>query len=366
MSLPVPPRWVRRLVLHPLIWLAAVWLLTAALPLALIAVAVLSFTLPGTWRILRILGFALVYLTIEVVGIPLALLTWIASGFGRWMHTARFVDLHYRMLAAMLGVLFWFGSRYFSLTVDQRGPELPADDGDPTTDEHPLLVLSRHAGPGDSFLLVHELLSWEGRRPRIVLKHTLQLDPVIDLVLNRLPMSFVDPSVDGQRGSFAAISALAETMEVRDALLIFPEGGNVTPTRRARAIERLRSSGRHEAAQRAERITHLMPPRPGGVLAALSANPDLEVVVVAHTGLDDLNSLADIWRDVPMAKTLHLHWDAVPSRTVPHDREGLSDWLLTRWELMDQWVAEHRGDPPVCGGEDRAPGDPQRGVSDGA
>jgi hypothetical protein len=38
-------------------------------------------------------------------------------------------------------------------------------------------VLSRHAGPGDSFLLVHQLLSVYQRRPRVVMKATLQLDP---------------------------------------------------------------------------------------------------------------------------------------------------------------------------------------------
>lgn len=337
--IPLPPRWVRRVLLDPVLWALGVWLLGFLIPAILVLVAVLSFALPGKLRILRLFGFALVYLTVEIVGLGVAFLLWVASGFGWALRRPAFVSAHYGLLSAGLATLHWFGSRYFHLTVSTEGPALPGDDGDPTTIEYPLLVLSRHAGPGDSFLLVHELLSWAGRRPRIVLKDTLQWDPLIDVVLNRLPMRFVDPTSPAQAASLEAISTLAGTMSARDAILIFPEGGNVTPRRRLRAIERLREAGRHAAAQRAERIVHLMPPRPGGVHAALAANPDLEVVVVAHTGLDQLDSLADIWREIPQDKNLQMRWHAVPSALVPHDLEGLSDWLFSEWEQMDAWVA---------------------------
>jgi 1-acyl-sn-glycerol-3-phosphate acyltransferase len=351
---PLPPRWLRRVLIDPLLWALGVWLLGFLIPVILLLVAVLSFALPGKLRLLRLFGFALVYITVEIVGLGITFVTWLASGFGWAIRRPAFVEAHYRTLAAALSTLFWFGSRYFHLTVRTEGPALPGDDGDPATIEYPLLVLSRHAGPGDSFLLVHELLSWAGRRPRIVLKDTLQWDPLIDVLLNRLPMQFVDPTSPDRSASLEAISRLAETMSARDAILIFPEGGNVTPQRRKRAIERLRQSGRHAAARRAERIVHLMPPRPGGVHAALEANADLQVVVVAHTGLDRLDSLGDIWREIPQDKTLRLRWHAVPSREVPHDLDGLSDWLLTEWEHMDAWVAAHQ------------PADPRDSAVDGA
>lgn len=338
----LPPRWLRRVVLDPLLWILGVWLLGFLIPAILLLVAVLSFVLPGKLRLLRLCGFALVYITVQIVGLGVAFLTWVGSGFGWAIRRPAFIAAHYRILTAALSTLFWFGSRYFQLSVSTDGPDLPGDDGDPATTEYPLLVLSRHAGPGDSFLLVHELLSWAGRRPRIVLKETLQWDPLIDVLLNRLPMRFVDPSAAAQSDTLDAISKLAATMSPRDALVIFPEGGNVTPRRRRRAIERLRESGRHAAARRAERIVHLMPPRPGGVHAALVANPDLQVVIVAHTGLDQLDSVADIWREIPQDKSLRMRWHAVPSREVPHDRDGLSDWLFTEWEQMDTWVAENQ------------------------
>ncbi len=346
MSIPVPPRVVRRLIIDPLFWVLGAALLLTAMPGLLILLAVLSFVLPGKLRVLRLLGFALVYLTIELIALPVALGSWVASGFGSAMRRPAFVDFHYRLIGWLLSVLYWFGSRYFRLDVVRDGPQLPADDGDPETIEHPLLVLSRHAGPGDSFLLVHELLSWEGRRPRVVLKNTLQWDPMIDVLLNRLPMVFLDSSAASGDGAAAAVGRLAATMTVRDALLIFPEGGNVTPNRRTRAIERLRASGRTTAAQRAEGIEHLLPPRPGGVQAALLANPDLQVVVVAHTGLDDLNTVRDIWYAVPLDKTLHLRWHTALASEVPTDAAGLSIWLFVEWEVMDAWVGARRGPPP--------------------
>ena len=55
----------------------------------------------------------------------------------------------------------------------------------------PLIVLSRHAGPGDSLLLIHYLLSVCERRPRVVMKATLQLDPSMDILANRVPNAFL-------------------------------------------------------------------------------------------------------------------------------------------------------------------------------
>lgn len=363
MKIPLPPRWVRRVLLDPLLWGLGVWLLGFLIPAILLLVGLLSFALPGKLRLLRLFGFGLVYLTVQIIGLSIAFVLWVASGFGWAIRRPALVTAHYWLLSVALSTLFWFGSRYFHLTVRTDGTPLPGDDGDPATTEFPLLVLSRHAGPGDSFLLVHELLTWTARRPRIVLKHTLQWDPFIDVVLNRLPMRFVDPTSDAQTANLEAISALAGTMEARDAILIFPEGGNVTPRRRARAIQRLRQAGRHSAAERAERIVHLMPPRPGGVHAALAANSGLQVVVVAHTGLDQLNSVADVWREIPQDKTLLLRWHAVESDSVPHDLAGLADWLLTEWEQMDAWVAARQSDQPTTDASPPSDADTHKGVT---
>ena len=112
---------------------------------------------------------------------------WVASGFGWRIRSPRFQRAHYVLVQWFLQVLFWECQRVLHVRVAVEGPP-------PTTyDGRPLLILSRHAGPGDSFLVVHALLNWYAREPRIVLKDTLQWDPAIDVVLNRLPNRFIRP-----------------------------------------------------------------------------------------------------------------------------------------------------------------------------
>ncbi|MBI5256737.1 MAG: 1-acyl-sn-glycerol-3-phosphate acyltransferase [Burkholderiales bacterium] len=338
MNLPLPPRWCRRLCLHPVLWGLGAMVFVGVLPLALLAAWGVALVMPGPRRVARLLAFAWLYLGLELVVMAIALGTWLASGLGRGLQRPAFVAFHYRLAAAVVAVLVRFGSRTFALTVTRQPPVRPAEGAAPPGDR-PLLVLSRHAGPGDSLLMIHQLFTWARCRPRIVLKHTLQWDPMIDLVFNRLPMAFVDPGSPRQGEAVAGIGRLAATMAPGDALLIFPEGRNVTPLHRQHAIDRLRRAGREQAARRAERIRHLMPPRPRGMQAALAARPDLDVAVVAHTGLDALASVPEIWRAVPQRKTLHLRWHTFPAARVPRERGALAAWVFAEWERMDAWVA---------------------------
>src|SRR2546430_4991289 len=51
-------------------------------------------------------------------------------------------------------------------------------------------------------------------------------------------------------------------------------------------LRRLESLGRNDLAKRAARMPNLLPPRPGGALAAIEACPDADVIFVAHAGLE--------------------------------------------------------------------------------
>src|SRR5438477_8640457 len=55
----------------------------------------------------------------------------------------------------------------------------------------PILVFSRHAGPGNSLLLIGTLAVGYKRRPRIVMLAKLQWEPLYDVMLNRLPNRFI-------------------------------------------------------------------------------------------------------------------------------------------------------------------------------
>ena len=77
----------------------------------------------------------------------------------------------------------------------------------------PVIALSRHAGPGDSFLLVHQLLSVYQRRPRVVMKATLQLDPSVDIVGNRLPNVWIRHQQTGESIFTREIKRLASGLD---------------------------------------------------------------------------------------------------------------------------------------------------------
>jgi 1-acyl-sn-glycerol-3-phosphate acyltransferase len=337
----VPPTWVRR----PLTVAAVVGLslLLSLAPLLLLLAAVLSPLLPGRWRPLRLLAFLTVYLAMELAWLVLAVGLWYMSGFGWQLQAPTFRSLHYGALRLALRLLVRAARWLFRLSIrtDDLGWS-PLDDGVPGS-ENAMVVLSRHAGPGDSFLLVNTLMDRDHlRRPRIVLKDTLQLDPVVDVYLNRLPSAFLTA---GRSDLARTIAELAADLGHEDALLVFPEGGNFSPRRRRKAIDSLRGKGFHEQAGRAERMQHVLPPRPGGVLAALGAAPHADVLFVAHTGLEHMSTVRDLWRGLPMDSAVVMRWDFVPAAEVPRDSQAQQAWLYEHWAVMDAWV--ERNKPPV-------------------
>jgi 1-acyl-sn-glycerol-3-phosphate acyltransferase len=333
----LPPRRVRRFT-GPLL-IGALVAAVLSLPVLVVVAVVVSVWLPGRWYALRLLGFALTYLALEVVGLAVAWVLWVLSGFGHRAEAPGFRRAHYTILRLLLDVLMRVAQRLFALRLVTDGTSWsPLDDGVPGS-TNAMVVLSRHAGPGDSFLLVHTLMNRDHlRQPRIVLKDVLQLDPLIDVYLNRLPNHFVTAGPGAGATSVEAIADLARGMGDQDALLIFPEGANFTPQRRFRAIQRLRDRKLVAAVRRAEAMRHVLPPRPAGVTAALRAAPHADVVFVAHTGLEHLSTVRDIWRGLPTDKTLYLRWWFVPAAEVPRDETEQTDWLYHWWKTIDDWI----------------------------
>lgn len=222
-----PPKLVRRLIWMPLFLLATV-ALVASLPLWLLAAGFASRFVPGRWRPLRIAWFLFVYLMFDAVVVIGFFGLWIASGFGWKLDSPRFQDLHYRLAGWWLRRIVGSARRTFNLTFRSDDPtERPLR---PAADV-PILLLSRHAGPGDSILLVDAALDTIGRRPRIILKDFLQIEPVIDLALNRLPNHFIPSAGRAGPTTVTAIHDLCADMGADDCLILFPEGGNFTSRR---------------------------------------------------------------------------------------------------------------------------------------
>jgi 1-acyl-sn-glycerol-3-phosphate acyltransferase len=200
------------------------------------------------------------------------------------------------------------------------------------------------------------------RKPRMVAKDLLQLDPAVDVLLNRVPNRFIDPH-PGEHGEDVerSIASLAAGLTETDALLIFPEGGNFTDRRRLRAIDRLRGHGLEGMAQRAEAMATVLAPKPGGLLAAHRAAPHADMIFVAHTGTEHLATVRDVWRGLPQDKTLHLRWSFVPAAEIPADEDAFYDWLYDWWADIDRWIRAH--DSPTS---TAPPGPPASAVTSGA
>jgi 1-acyl-sn-glycerol-3-phosphate acyltransferase len=338
----VPPRVVRRVVLAPAM-LVLSFLAVTTLPLTAIAAAFLSPRLPGRWRPLRVLWVVLVGLILESVVLVICFVLWVASGFGWKLPSPAFQHAHEVLIREYLRALIRTARRALNLTFELEGlHEVRTDASDEGREHVPVLVLARHAGPGDSLLLVQGLTALR-RHPRIVLKSTLQWAPALDVTLGRIPSQFVAPG-ERRAAAIEGIARIASGLGPDDALVLFPEGGNFSEQRRVHSIAKLEELGEHDRAERARLMRYVISPRPGGVLAALDAAPSADVVFVAHTGLEDLSGIVDLWRGLPLDASIKVRIWRVPSDEIPTDELGRISWLDGWWYRIDRWILDRRGE----------------------
>ena len=336
-----PPKPLRRLLIAPALVLGVVAGLVT-LPIVVPVAAFLSRYVPGKWRILRIVWFLFLYLLVEAAALSMMFSLWIISGFGLRLGTPVFVEAHYRLLAWMLRRIVASAKFTFKLSIIREGspPRTAGRRGEP----RPIMVLSRHAGPGDSILLMDALANGFRRQPRIVMKSFLQWDPMIDVMLNRIPSAFVAGGRDGRDDLLATIAGMASTMDANDAFVIFPEGANYTEKRAKRSIEKLREIGRPDLAERASELKNTLPPRSTGVMTALANAPDdTDVFFVGHAGLETFVTPGDIWRGIPTDTDVKARVWYVPAEDIPApDRQ--EEWLFDVWSEIDGWITERLAD----------------------
>ena len=91
--------------------------------------------------------------------------------------------------------------------------------------------------------------------------------------------------------------------------------------------------------------------RAGGAFAAIGACPSADVIFVAHTGLDKLVSVRDVWQSLRTDVTVHARWWRVPAAEVPRgaDHETQVAWLFGWWERLDGWITEESGSAATIG-----------------
>jgi hypothetical protein len=325
----LPPRMVRRLVLAPLA-LAVCLGFIAVSPLLAVAAAIVDLAAGGRWRSLRLLAFANVYLLLEVIGILAMLGLWVRAGAGLRLRTPEMQEAHYRFFAWWLNGIHRAAAGLFRLRIEIEDRPKPQPG--------PVLLFSRHAGPGNSLMLLGTLMIAYGRRPRVVMLDKLQWEPLFDILGNRLPNRFIRHDPARREHHVRAIGELAAGVGSRDAFILFPEGHDFTHHLRRRAIAHLRKRGHRREAEKAERMPHVLPPRHGGVMAAVTSAPDADIVFVAHTVLEDVGSFKQVWNRIPLDGPVFARYWRIPAAEIPREREELIEWLFSWWATIDAWI----------------------------
>lgn len=308
--------------------LAATLLTTLTLPLTAPLAALADRVARGRPNRLRLLRFVQRGLLIESMGVVATGWEWVRAGFGTRLSGPTSTARHYRLQQ-------WWVRRLIATSADHlafavRSTPMPSSTGS-------VIVLSRHACIADALL---PSVLYGDRRLGYVLKSGLQWGPCLDIVGNRLPNVFIDraSSDPAQR---AAIAGLAERIGPGGGVVVFPEGTFHTAARAQRAQTRLADSDPNRA-ERLGGLRHVLPPRPGGVLAALDGDPEAEVHVIAHIGFEGMATMAELVRSVPLAEPVDVEVWRFHRSEIPDSRDDQVRWLDELWLRMDHWVDDAR------------------------
>ncbi len=325
----LPPRWIRRLIIAPVVFVGAL-VFTLASPFIHLVAAVLDLVFDRRrWRISRVVGICLAFCVAEVFGLFALFTVWVGSVFGLFMDRPFWVRannlLAGQYMALVTNAIVFFVGFDFTMTLDA-----PTD--------RPQLVFARHVGPGDALRLMKIVFRDMNRRCHAVGAAKLQWDPFLDIAGERLGFHYLHQTPKDTIAELDEIRRLTAGMGPSETLILCPEGGNFTPRRRAQRIDFERSRGREHRAQLAESLKHTLLPKTGGVMAAIEGAPEATVVFLGHAGLDDITSVRSLWQSIPLNRTVVAHGWSVSLDDMPADREGRSQWLLDQWFVVDEWI----------------------------
>ena len=325
-----PPRSVRRFVVAPIVFVGA--LVFALLsPFILLLAAVVDLVVDRRrWRLVRVIGLGLAFCVVEAFGLFAAFTTWIGSGFGRNYDRPFWAHAHTVLVGQWLELITRALRFHLGFTFELSHDPLP---------QGRQLVFSRHAGPGDALLLARIVVRDQGRRLHMVGANKLQWDPFLDILGERLGFHYLAAKPEDAREDLDRIRSLAASLEHDETLVIFPEGGNFTPSRRELSIQALERRGRFAYALRAVAMRYTLAPKPGAVTAAMEGAPDATVVFVAHAGLDGIYGFADLWRAIPLRRRSTAQAWVAPLDERPTGYTEQTYWLYRQWTAVDEWIA---------------------------
>ena len=322
---PKKERPVRRRVITISLYMAAWVLLTLLAPAWLVAGLVIGAMRRRSFVTLRLLIFAWFFLGIAMVAlVRLTVVFTFLRGRPEQLQ-ARLFRLQQWWANAILRAAS--GLLELDIEIENADAALPG----------PTILLMRHASILDTLLpsvYVQAPTQW---RVRYILKQELLFDPCLDIVGNALPNYFVDRTGDRMR-EFEGIRELVQDLD-DDGVLIYPEGTRFSAEKLARARKRIREQA-PELAGAADALTHVLPPRPGGVLTLLDALPDVDCAILGHQGLEGLQKVKDVFSGSVIGSRVRGKVWRVRRSDIPATDDERIRWLYEQWSLVDAFVKD--------------------------
>ena len=271
---------------------------------AILAAAAVADLAKGRVRLptVRVALFLLQYGVNDSVEVLLAPMYWVAAGFGTRLDQPTSIARHDRLQHWSVDVLARRAERLLGLRIDID------PDASAALTPGPAIVLCRHVHIVDASLptLLYQRLSY---RTRGVIMAELLADPGFDLIYARTGSVFI-PRHNGPE-AVAMVRTLGQSLDSTTAVVIFPEGRLFRADRLERAKARLALENPN-ALHDWVRLRHVLPPRPGGVLALVDSIA-ADVVIIAHAGLDQYASFKDLAQAVPLRSPVRVDRMASPA-----------------------------------------------------
>jgi 1-acyl-sn-glycerol-3-phosphate acyltransferase len=335
-------RHVRRLVTVPL-YLALTAIATALVPV--LAPLCWLVSLHGRTRgALRSGAFVVCYLWCETIGIASSVWLWLRHGFptrnvatqdggDRWQ---RFLDGNFALQCWWANALKVSAERLFDLRF--------IVDGANALDGPAVIMLPRHASIADTIIPMVFYAIPHHIRLRYVLKRELLFDPCLDIVGNRLPNCFVARSGVDAQADIDRVTSLARDLGANEGFLIYPEGTRFSVERQQRALAALAVRVSSAELERMRGWTELLPPRPGGARALISAAPNLDLVFCAHTGFEGASHVSQLVNGSWIGADIRIRFWRVDHRDIPSDEAEQREFLFAQWDRMQETVVALHGE----------------------
>lgn len=307
--------------LYALLWS----LLTVLSPLWLVGALIVGVARRRSFITLRLLVFAWIYFGMELVALVRVATALVRHRGDVEARNTRLFELQQWWAIVLLRV----ASTLLELRFEIAGAR--------STQPGPALVLMRHSSILDT-LLPAVFIQAPYRWPmRYVLKQELLVDPCIDIVGNAMPNYFVDRNGQTER-ELAGIRALVRDLG-EEGVLIYPEGTRFSTTKRERALARLGKEAPSLLAA-ANELTHVLPPRPGGVLTLLDSLPGIDCVFFAHSGLEAFEKLNHIFSGAVVRSTVRGYLWRIPASEIPTTQDERLRWLYLQWTRVNDFVRD--------------------------